>query len=100
MSEVNDEELIEERDIKRKEANDAEALADLLRHPGFGILVGIYKDMFDVYFEKIQEADDPDARAGIKNLQELFSQIDSKLHIGEDARKQLSREIFKNLGNT
>lgn len=95
-----DEELIVERDVKRREVRDAEMLQDLTRHPGFGVLVKIFKEKFDEYFAKLQQSDDPDARAGIKNLQALFSEIDNTFIIGEDARKQLSRDIFKKLGDT
>ena len=94
------EELIQERNEHRRTVKEADMLADLMNQPGFSVLVGIYKTMFEVYFVKLQEADDANARAGIKNLQELFNQIDTKLDLGKDSKEQLSKDIFKNLGNT
>lgn len=98
MKDRND--LIQERDEYRLSAKESEMLHDLMNHPGFRVLVKLYKDRFAYYFEILRDSDDVNARAGIKNLQELFSMIDNTLDIGEDAKTQLSKEIFKNLGNT
>lgn len=89
---------IEEKPLLQKTAKDGEALQVMRAHPGWPVLIGILKDIFNEYFDILQEKDDPAARAGIRNIKEIAFRIDNRISLGEDAKQQLKHQIFNQEG--
>jgi hypothetical protein len=80
---------------KKQEVLLGEALEGLKTHHGYRALIEIFQNLYNNAVEKLIEAEDVNARATIKALQDIVSIIDDKIDLGREAREILRKEMFK-----
>jgi len=73
----------------RKDANTGQALEELRNHYGYKHLLDIFRALYLEAWERLEETEDPVARAEIKAIRNILGKFDDKVNLGADARHQL-----------
>lgn len=82
-----------------KDMQVGEALRGLKTHQGYKVLINeIIMPLYNDAFATLEDHDDADARALLKALKYIVSQIDDKINLGEQSRQEYIRELDKHAG--
>lgn len=83
------------KDDLRKKVDEGIALSELRNANGWREYISILKEKYIDALQRLSKAEDVEARAVIKVLEDIVSIIDDKISLGSQAREELKNQIFK-----
>ena len=75
----------------RKDAEVEQGLRELRLHYGYQHLLAIFHAKYREAWEKLEDTEDPVARATIKAIRDILATIDDQVNLGKDGRDELQK---------